>query len=119
LKLTLRDNTVTSLQLDGKELCAPSPSGFLARDFAADSDICAFSGGVCQELGLNLKANFLPGRDHVAIEGSVTDTTGRDRAVTLLFALPLDATGWQWGDDARRSRLIGGSGEFANTVNLR
>ena len=49
----------------------------------------------------------------------MTDTTGRDRAVTLLFALPLDATGWQWGDDARRSRLIGGSGEFANTVSLR
>ena len=119
LKLTLRDNTITSLQLDGKELSAPSPSGFLARDFAADSDIYAFTGGACQELGLNLEANFLPGRDHVAVEGRVTDTTGRDRAITLLFALPLDATGWQWGDDARRSRLIGGTGEFANTVSLR
>ena len=119
LKLTLRDNTITSLQLDGKELSAPSPSGFLVRDFAADSDVYAFAGGVCKELGLNLEVNFVPGQDHVAIAGRVTDTTGRDRAITLLFALPLDATGWQWGDDMRQSRLIGGSGEFANTVTLR
>jgi hypothetical protein len=119
LKLTLRDNTITSLQLQGKELSAPSPSGFLARDFAADTDICAFTGGICKELGLNLQASFTAAKDHLAIEGRVTDTTGRDRAVTLLFALPLDATGWQWGDDARRSRLIGDAGEFANTISLR
>ena len=119
LKLTLRDNTITSLQLDGKELSDPSPSGFLVRDFAADSDVYAFAGGVCKELGLSVQATFNAAKDHLAIEGRVTDTTGRDRAVTLLFALPLDATGWQWGDDVRRSSLIGGSGEFANTVSLR
>ena len=119
LKLTLRDNTITSLQLDGKELSDPSPSGFLVRDFAADSDVYAFAGGVCKELGLSVQATFNAAKDHLAIEGRVTDTTGRDRAITLFFALPLDATGWQWGDDARRSRLIDGSGEFANTVSLR
>jgi hypothetical protein len=119
LNLTMRDNTITSLQVDGKELCAPSPSGFLVRDFAADSDVFSFTGGACKDLGLSLEANVSPDRDHIAIEGHVTDTTGRDRALTLLFALPLDATGWQWGDDARRSRLIGGNGEFANTVSLR
>jgi hypothetical protein len=119
LKLTLRDNIITSLQLDGEELGAPSPSGFLVRDFAADSDVYAFTGGDCKELGLSVQASFNAAKDHLAIEGRVTDTTGRDRAVTLLFALPLDATDWQWGDDARRSRLIDGSGEFANTVSLR
>ncbi len=119
LTLTLRDNTITSLQVGGKELSAPSPSGFLVRDFAADSDVYAFTGGACKELGLKLEATFAPSKDHIAVAGRVTDTTGRDRAVTLLFALPLDATGWQWGDDARRSRPIGGSGEFANTISLR
>src|ERR1035437_1932410 len=119
LKLTLRDNTITSLQLDGKELSGPSPSGFLVRDFAADSDVYAFTGDACKVLGLKLETSFNDAKDHLAIEGRVTDTTGRDRAVTLLFALPLDATGWQWGDDVRQSRLIGGSGEFANTTSLR
>ncbi len=119
LKLALRDNTITSLQLDGQELGASSPSGFLVRDFAADSDIYAFAGGACKELGLSLESRFTAGKDHLAIEGRVTDTTGRDRAITLLFALPLDATGWQWGEDARRSRVISGTVEFANTINLR
>ena len=119
LKLILCDNTITSLQVDGKELSVPSPSGFLVRDFAADSDVYAFTGGACKDLGLSVEANFNAAKDHLAVEGRVTDTTGRDRAVTLLFALPLDATGWQWGDDARQSLLIGGSGEFANTTSLR
>jgi len=119
LKLTLHDNTITSLQVDGKELRAPSPSGFLVRDVAADSDVFAFTNGACQELGLKLEARFNPAKDHLAIEGRVIDTTGRDRAITLLFAVPLDATGWRWGDDARRSRLIEGTGEFANTISLR
>ena len=119
LNLTMRDNTITSLQVGGKELGVPSPSGFLVRDFAADSDVYAFTEGACKDLGLRLEASFDAAKDHLAIAGSVTDTTGRDRAVTLLFALPLDATGWQWGDDVRQSRLIGGSGEFANTTSLR
>ena len=119
MKLTLRDNTITSLQLDGKELSAPSPSGFLVRDVAADSDVFTFTNRACQELGLKLEARFNPAKDHLAIEGRITDTTGRDRAITLLFAVPLDATGWHWGDDVRRSRLIEGTGEFANTISLR
>jgi hypothetical protein len=119
LRLTVRDNTITSLRVNGKELTASSPSGFLVRDFAADSDVYAFTGGACQDLGLKLEASFNAAKDHLAIEGRVTDTTGRDRAITLLFALPLDATGWQWGEDARRSRVINGTVEFANTVSLR
>lgn len=119
LSLTMRDNRITSLQVDGKELGAPSPSGFLVRDFAVNSDVYAFTDGACKDLGLSLEASFNAAKDHLAIAGSVTDTTGRDRAITLLFALPLDAKGWRWGDDVRQSRLIGGSGEFANTTSLR
>jgi hypothetical protein len=119
LDLTLRDDAVASLQVDGMELGASSPSGFLVRDFAADSDVYGFTGGACKELGLSLEANCSPGRNHIAIDGRLTDTTGRDRAITLLFALALDATGWRWGDDVRRSRLIGGTGEFANAISLR
>jgi len=119
LKLTLRDDTVASLRLKGQELGATSPSGFLARDFAADSDVYPFAAGACKELGLRLQTTFSPSRDHIAVEGRVADLTGRDRAVTLLFALPLDATGWQWGDDVRQNRRIEGNGEFAKTVSIR
>ena len=119
LNLTVQDNKLTSLQVGGLELAGASPSGFLVRDVAADSDVYAFAGNSCQELGLSLEANFSLAQDYLAVQGRVIDTTDRDRAVTLLFALPLDATGWQWGDDARHSRRIEGKGEFANTINLR
>jgi hypothetical protein len=57
--------------------------------------------------------------NHVVWQGRVTDTTGKDRAVTLVFAIPVDATGWNWGDDIRRQRSIAGRGEFVNLVSIR
>lgn len=118
LALTLRDNVVSSLQIAGAEIATAAPSGFLARDFAANSDIFAFSNGACADLNLKLQTHITPQPDAVVVEGRVTDTTGKDRAVTLLFALPVDARGWHWGDDMRQQRVIAGAGEFVNSVNV-
>jgi hypothetical protein len=119
LALTLRDRGITSLKVKGREVAASSPSGFLARDAAANSDVYAFDQGVCSALGLRLRAEFTPQPDHVVVSGRLSDTTRKDRAVTLIFALPLDAHGWRWGDDIRRSRLIQGREEYTNTVAVR
>ncbi len=119
LKLGLRDSGVASLRAGRNELATAAPSGFLARDFAANSDVCTFSNRLCAELGLKLEATFAAKPDHIVVEGSVADVTGKDRAITLLFALPVDATGWRWGDDMRQSRIIAGNDEFSNTVNVR
>ena len=35
---------------------------------------------------------------------TVTDTSGKDRAVTLSLCLPIDAIGGTWWDDPQRSR---------------
>lgn len=115
----MRDSAVASLQVDGRELAGNAPSGFLARDVAANSDVYGFLNGVCAPLGLKLKAEITATSDHIVVQGRVSDTMGKDRAVTLVFALPLDATGWKWGDDIRRSRVIEGNGEYASTVNVR
>ena len=118
LDLSLRETSIASLRLGGKEFAFASPSGFLVRDFAGNSDVYRFADGVCAELGLRINAKVTPKKDHLVIEGRLSDTRGEDRAVTLLFALPIDATGWQWGDDMRHSRVISGESEFANTVTL-
>ncbi len=120
LELGLHDDTVTSLRLGDRELAASSAfGGFLVRDVATNSDFYGFENGGRPELGLKLNAEFQASADHVTVTGRITDTTGRDRAVTLVFALPLDAAGWRWGDDIRRSREIHGNGEFANVVGVR
>ena len=116
LRMELRDGAVASLQVGGRELAGTAPSGFLARDVAANSDFYALADGECPELGLKLRSSFRAEAGQIVVQGRVADLRGRDRAVTLVFALPVDAAGWQWGDDLRRSRRIGGQGDFAKTV---
>ncbi|HEY5910448.1 MAG TPA: hypothetical protein VJA21_07565, partial [Verrucomicrobiae bacterium] len=117
LELNLENGLVRSLKSGGKDIAGAAPSGFLARDVAAGSDFFGLSGGrECSELGLNLRAEFKGEADHISVEGRIADTTGKDRAVTLLFALPIDAESWRWGDDIRRNRGITGRTEMANAV---
>jgi hypothetical protein len=118
LSLAWRDNRIVSLKVDGRELAGEQPSGFLVRDAANRSDFYGFRDGRCGELGLDLERRYLPGDDHLAIEGRLRDRTGQDRSVTLVFALPLDLKGWQWGDDVRRSRRIEGLDEFSSVIPL-
>jgi hypothetical protein len=119
LRLGLRDGSVDLLKLDGRDLAGTAPSGFLARDAAADSDFYGFSDGKCPELSLKLKTVWRATADSVSAEGRLSDTTGKDRAVTLVFALLIDAIGWRWGDDIRHDRLLEGRGEFSNVVRVR
>ena len=95
------------------------PSGFLARDVAADSDFYGFEGGRCAELGLVLEWRPEEQTDKgLQIWGQITDITGQDRAITLMFALPVDAVGWKWHDDVRHSRVIEEGVEYINGVNV-
>lgn len=116
LQLSLRDGQVAGVRVGTTDLAAEAPSGFLVRDFAAGSDFFEFNQGTCESLGLRLQSQVTAASNHIAIEGQIIDTTGKDRAVTLLFALPIDAREWQWGDDMRQSRKIEGVSEFAHTV---
>ena len=110
---------VASLKLDDRELAQSKiKSGFLARDAAADSDFYAFNNGVCAELGLKLESKPEAADNCLHISGKVTDTKGQDRAITLMFALPVDAVGWKWHDDARRSRVMTEGAEYINAANI-
>ena len=119
LELSMRGDSVAGLKVHGYELAGDAPSGFMARDVAADSSFFSFKDGQCPDLNLKLKTQWRAKADTIEVSGRVSDTTGKDRAVTLIFALPVDAAGWHWGDDIRHSRLISGRGEFANTVSVR
>ena len=56
--------------------------------------------------GLSLTAAFTAARDHVRVDGAVTGDGEHDKAFQLSYTLPVDATGWAWGDYARRSTVI-------------
>ena len=117
LSLGFAAGRVQTLQVNGRELAAPVASGFLARDVAAGSDMFRFGAeGSCPELDLRLETRVTAHPRHLTVNGRLTDLTGRDRAILLAFALPIDATGWTWDDDIRRQRSIEGTGEFAEMV---
>ncbi|MCS7224441.1 MAG: hypothetical protein NZ959_07785 [Armatimonadetes bacterium] len=117
LRIRLQGGVIRELLVHGKRLTG-GPSGFLVRDVAADSDWYAFDGlkSDCRPLGLRLEAVVVAGKDHIRFQGRLSDLRGKDRAVTLVFALPVTAAGWSWSDDLRRSRPIDGPYEFANTT---
>ena len=91
---------------------------FQVRDFAVGKDAVALSarreargqgafyrveaGG----LGLDVSAEAEVSRDRVAVDCSVRDRRGEDRALTVRIGLPLDAVGWQWHDDPATARTI-------------
>lgn len=119
LNLEMRGSEISSLKLGPVELAAGAPSGFLARDVAADSDFCSFEKNNCPELGLKLESQVTPHSNHIVVEGRLSDTRGTNRAVTFVFALPLNASGWNWGDDIRHSRVIQGQAEFSKMVSIK
>jgi hypothetical protein len=119
LELELRGYCFESARANRRALSVRSLPGLLVRDVAANSDFHSLNQGVCAELGLRLQTTWTAQSNHLVLEGRVSDTTGRDRAVTVLFGLPVDATGWRWGDDLRHSRVIQGAGEFVKETTIR
>jgi hypothetical protein len=132
LDLNIRGDRVETLRMDDVALepqPRPGPSGFqlntgtgpgfMARDAASGSDVYLFDDRLCLPLKLQVAANITSNNHCLTVEGRVVDVSSRDRAVTLAFALPVEAQGWRWWDDIRRSRVISGKGEYANTVGAR
>ncbi len=118
LSLTMNDaGAVSSLKLDGREISSPAPSGFLARDVGNHSDIFALNNGSSDLLKLKLESKITAFADHLVVEGSVADLSGKDRAITLFWALPVEASGWKWGQTMRREKPVGAD-ELSNTVSF-
>ncbi len=71
--------------------------------------------GTCAELGLELRQTLTMEAGLVRLEGTVRDTTGADRAITITWPIAVDLRGGQWGDDPRTTRPIA-EGEYLNPV---
>ncbi|NOZ72487.1 MAG: hypothetical protein GXP38_11355, partial [Chloroflexi bacterium] len=62
--------------------------------------------------GLMLTATYTAAADHIGVQVEVGDIEGTDRAMEVVWSLPLglasDSTTWRWWDDVRHSRTIQG-----------
>lgn len=95
---------------------AISPSGaakegFAVRDVAANSDFVGFEG---QALGLQLDCRKEQRGNATLFDVTLSDTTGKDRAVTLVYSIPVSPENCRWLQDARRSVTVEPGREYIN-----
>ena len=70
----------------------------------------------CEPLALRLNAKFEARTDRIDVTGDLSDTSGKDRAIVLVFVLPIDAAGWTWGDTLEANRPIREMGRYQNNM---
>ena len=118
----------------GRRLREGRSGGLLVRDVAADSDFRQPLGAVTAtpegahfsgedpDLGLELQADYVGQPDRLSVRGTVQNLSGRepgagrDRAVTVYLAVPLEAVGWRWGQGLRADLPIGADRDYQVTV---
>src|SRR5678809_298961 len=76
------------------------------RDVAADS--AWLDASTATKVGLK--------RDEKGDTCTVTDTTERDRLVTLAFCVPISGESWTWWDDPQRHRPANGDKPLCNVT---
>lgn len=117
----------------GGNVAGSNVGGFFVRDVASEGELIPLRGtvksrpagggvdvsGTFGDSGLLLNARLQPEGDSISVDAQVVDTTKRDRAVTLYLALPVEAQGWQWGQDMRTAETIHPDREYSHQVGVR
>jgi len=118
---------IASIACDGKAVCgaATSRSGLLVRDVTSDVPAANVNGEIVrdadairqtarlEDLGLAVAATYRASGPFLEIQGTVSDTRGKDRAVTVYFAIPVAEAPWAWWDSVAASRT---SAEYGETL---
>lgn len=93
-------------------LTAERQQGFQLRDVAAQSDFR----DAAKDLGLKLTSTRRLQGDATILEADLEDATGKDRAITLIYALPVDSGHWRWLTDPRGATDAVPPGEYMNAT---
>lgn len=89
----------------------PAREGFQVRDVAAGTDFVAIEGSA---LDLKLECQITEDNGVTFFDVALSDVTGDDRAVTLIYATPLAATQCRWFHDPRRTTPVEPGREYLN-----
>jgi hypothetical protein len=100
-------------------LSGSAKEGFQVRDAAANSDFVQFEEpALGLELDCHKEQTRLPAVGQVGnatlFDVTLSDTTGKDRAITLLYAVPLSPAKCRWLQDPRRSLTVEPGREYIN-----
>jgi hypothetical protein len=85
--------------------------GFQVRDVAADTDFVRIERSA---MGLELECTQEQIDKATFFNVTISDRTGNDRAVTLVYAVPIPAENCLWLQDPRRSLIVETNQEYMN-----
>ncbi|NCO34422.1 MAG: hypothetical protein GW893_11265 [Armatimonadetes bacterium] len=91
-------------------------SGFQIRDVAASSDFMSLSEG--SALGVTCASRAKKDSNADFTWARLKETTGKDRAITLVYSVPVKGSGWRWQHDPRRESLTEPGQEYLNTTSF-
>jgi len=90
---------------------AAAPRGFQVRDVAASSDFVRIER---EAIGLKLESKTSEATEATFFDVTLSDTTRKDRAVTLYYAISLVEKDWQWLHDPRTNLAAEPPREYMN-----
>jgi hypothetical protein len=79
--------------------------GFQIRDVAAGSDFVRIER---KALGVALESK----RNGDSFDVTLNDTSGKDRAITLVYSIPVPGVGWKWLANPRHSEMASANREY-------
>ncbi len=94
-------------------IAAGPRSGFQLRDVAADGDFVRL---VNEALGIGLSCAESVRDGTTFFDATLTDTTGRDRAISLIYAVKFPAAGATWLHDGLRSEPVEPARQYLNAA---
>ena len=94
----------------------PQVEGFQVRDVAAGSDFVRIDQ---QALGLKIEWSKTEEPGATFFDATLADTTGKDRAVTLVYSIPVPAEQLRWLHDPRRANEVEPGREYINAGRFR
>ena len=86
--------------------------GFQVRDVAAGSDFIQLERSA---LGLELTCETKHTDQATFYDVTISDTTGKDHAVTLIYAVPVRRQQCYWLQDPRQSMMVEPAREYINS----
>ncbi len=111
--------TLTEIDIDGQNVpLSEGLNGMMVRDVGEGSDYYAFEEGQCPSLSLSLQLDIEEEEHAISFKGRLTDQTQTPRVISLVFAIPVDAVGWQWGEHLRSAQAIEKDSEYATFVDI-
>jgi len=121
LKLQVDNNgTISAVELNGSTLPNGTMGGFYSRDPLSTTKVpltgtvSTISAGKFQlklsnSLNDSVAAVITEGVGYIEVSGELKDLTGTDRGLWLGFNLPVNTTGWKWGQTLSISPVISAS----------